>query len=71
MLPLLPPDGKGIFYLRTEAEARALHACLRHASALLVIGGGLIGLEVAASAVEIGVRTTVIEIAPRLLAGSG
>ena len=68
VLPLLPPDAKGIFYLRTEAEARALHARLREATALLVIGGGLIGLEVAASAVEIGVRTTVIEIAPRLLA---
>jgi NADPH-dependent 2,4-dienoyl-CoA reductase/sulfur reductase-like enzyme len=35
---------------------------------LLVIGGGLIGLEVAASAAEIGIATTVIEIAPRILA---
>jgi NADPH-dependent 2,4-dienoyl-CoA reductase/sulfur reductase-like enzyme len=33
-----------------------------------VIGGGLIGLEVAASAAELGVRTTVIEMAPRILA---
>src|SRR5207248_834787 len=36
--------------------------------ALIVIGGGLIGLEVAASAVELGINTTVIEIAPRILA---
>jgi 3-phenylpropionate/trans-cinnamate dioxygenase ferredoxin reductase component len=33
-----------------------------------VVGGGLIGLEVAASAAELGVNTTVIEIAPRILA---
>jgi NADPH-dependent 2,4-dienoyl-CoA reductase/sulfur reductase-like enzyme len=34
---------------------------------LLVIGGGLIGLEVAASAAELGLQTTVLEIAPRIL----
>jgi 3-phenylpropionate/trans-cinnamate dioxygenase ferredoxin reductase component len=33
-----------------------------------VVGGGLIGLEVAASAAEIGAKVTVIEILPRLLA---
>ena len=68
VLPGLPPDANGAFYLRTEAEARALETRLREARALVVVGGGLIGLEVAASAVERGVRTTVIEIAPRLLA---
>src|SRR5205807_9595482 len=67
-LPALPAEANGVFYLRTEAEARALEARLREARALVVVGGGLIGLEVAASAVERGVSTTVIEIAPRLLA---
>src|SRR5215470_8469570 len=73
VLSMVPPGGKGIYYLRTEAEARALKEhldrirSLPHAS-LIVIGGGLIGLEVAASAAEIGVKTTVIEIAPRILA---
>ena len=33
-----------------------------------VIGAGLIGLEVAASATEQGIKTTVIEFAPRILA---
>src|SRR5262249_54397891 len=60
VLPGLPTDANGVFYLRTEAEARALEARLREARALVVVGGGLIGLEVAASAVERGVRTTVI-----------
>jgi NADPH-dependent 2,4-dienoyl-CoA reductase/sulfur reductase-like enzyme len=67
-LPMFPPTQPGIYYLRTEAEALALKAHLHRSQSLLVIGGGLIGLEVAASAAEIGVKTTVIEIAPRILA---
>ena len=66
-LPLFPP-GPRIHYLRIESEARALRAELMRGKSLLVIGAGLIGLEVAASAAEIGVTTTVIEIAPRILA---
>src|SRR5499426_1710226 len=67
-LPMFPAGRKGIYYLRTEAEARALKAHLHQSRSLLVIGGGLIGLEVAASAAELGVGTTVIEVAPRILA---
>jgi 3-phenylpropionate/trans-cinnamate dioxygenase ferredoxin reductase subunit len=68
VLPMFPPGRKGIYYLRTEAEALALKAHLHQAQSLVVIGGGLIGLEVAASAAELGRKTTVIEIAPRILA---
>ena len=68
MLPMFPARQKGVYYLRTEAQARALKAHLHQGGSLLVIGGGLIGLEVAASAAELGVKTTVIEIAPRILA---
>jgi NADPH-dependent 2,4-dienoyl-CoA reductase/sulfur reductase-like enzyme len=68
VLPMFPAGQKGIYYLRTEAEARSLKAHLSEARTLVVIGGGLIGLEVAASATELGVKTTVIEIAPRILA---
>jgi 3-phenylpropionate/trans-cinnamate dioxygenase ferredoxin reductase component len=68
VLPMFPPGRSGIYYLRTEAEARALKAHLHRSRSLAVIGGGLIGLEVAASAAELGVETTVIEIAPRILA---
>ncbi len=68
VLPMFPAGQKGIYYLRTEAEARALKAHLGEAKSLLVVGGGLIGLEVASSAAELGVATTVIEIAPRILA---
>src|SRR5499426_1180348 len=68
VLPMFVPGSHGIYYLRTEAEARALKAHLDRSKSLLVIGGGVIGLEVAASAAELGVATTVIEIAPRILA---
>jgi NADPH-dependent 2,4-dienoyl-CoA reductase/sulfur reductase-like enzyme len=67
-LPQFPADRRGIYYLRTAAEARALKEHLHRSRSLVVIGGGLIGLEVAASAAELGVATTVIEIAPRILA---
>jgi 3-phenylpropionate/trans-cinnamate dioxygenase ferredoxin reductase component len=67
-LPMFPARQPGIYYLRTEAEARALKAHLDRSKSLMVIGGGLIGLEVAASAAEVGMSVTVIEIAPRILA---
>jgi NADPH-dependent 2,4-dienoyl-CoA reductase/sulfur reductase-like enzyme len=64
----LPLGLPRVHYLRTEIHARALAAELRRAQHLVVIGGGLIGLEVAASAAELGVRVTVIEMLPRILA---
>jgi NADPH-dependent 2,4-dienoyl-CoA reductase/sulfur reductase-like enzyme len=67
VLPMFPP-GDGIYYLRTETEARALRAHLHGSKSLILIGGGVVGLEVAASAAEIGLSVTVIEIAPRILA---
>ncbi len=67
ILPMFPP-GDGIYYLRTEAEAQALKAHLNRAKSLILIGGGVVGLEIAASAAELGLKVTVIEIAPRILA---
>jgi 3-phenylpropionate/trans-cinnamate dioxygenase ferredoxin reductase subunit len=66
-IPLLPLGTPRVHYLRTETHARALAADLKASQQLIVIGGGLIGLEVAASAAEIGVKTTVVEMAPRIL----
>jgi NADPH-dependent 2,4-dienoyl-CoA reductase/sulfur reductase-like enzyme len=66
-LPQLAPGTPGVHYLRTEADAERLKITLRETRRLLVIGGGLIGLEVAASAAGLGVATTVLELAPRVL----
>jgi 3-phenylpropionate/trans-cinnamate dioxygenase ferredoxin reductase component len=66
-LPHLPAGMTHVHYLRTEADAHRLLAKLRDTRELLVVGAGLIGLEVAASAAELGVKTTVLELAPRIL----
>lgn len=58
----------GVYYLRTLQDAIALHGSMQPGSACCIIGGGLIGLEVAASAVQRGCEVHVIEAAERLLA---
>jgi NADPH-dependent 2,4-dienoyl-CoA reductase/sulfur reductase-like enzyme len=67
-IPVLPLATPGVHYLRSEADAIALKARLGDSRELLVVGGGLIGLEVAASAAMLGIKTTVLEVAPRILA---
>ena len=67
-LPLLPMGMPRVHYLRTEVHARAIKAGLAGCKHLVVIGAGLIGLEVAASAAEQGIEVTVIEFAPRIMA---
>jgi 3-phenylpropionate/trans-cinnamate dioxygenase ferredoxin reductase subunit len=66
-IPQLPSGMSRVFYLRTEADAHALKGALDVSREVLVVGGGLIGLEVAASAAELGVKTTVLEVASRIL----
>ena len=58
----------GMFMLRDPDDARRLRDAARTARSALVIGGGYIGLEVAASLTKAGKAVTVIEAAPRLLA---
>lgn len=65
----LPGESEApVFYLRDIAHALALRAQLTAGKRLIVIGGGLIGLEVAAAAVARGCAVTVIEAADRLMA---
>ena len=54
----------GAFYLRTLDDAVALRGALAHSEKAIVVGGGFIGLEVAASAFELGVSVTVLEALP-------
>jgi NADPH-dependent 2,4-dienoyl-CoA reductase/sulfur reductase-like enzyme len=67
-LPQLPFGMRSVHYLRTEADARRLKSELAPARRLLIVGGGLIGLEVAAAAAEIGMRIIVLEVESRVLA---
>lgn len=56
-----------VMSLRTLDDAAALAPRLGASSRLLIVGGGFIGLEVAASARQRGSEVTLVEGAPRLL----
>ena len=63
-------DGKPVpkaLLLRTSLDAERLHEQLLAHRHLVVIGGGFIGLEVAALARQKNVSVTLVEVAPRLL----
>jgi 3-phenylpropionate/trans-cinnamate dioxygenase ferredoxin reductase subunit len=57
----------GVHYLRDVADARALRAEISPGSRLVVVGGGVVGLEVAASASRGGATVTVVEAAGNVL----
>ena len=54
-------DGTGVHYLRTIDESDRLREVLATGSHLAVVGGGWIGLEVAAAARQAGLQVTVVE----------
>ncbi|MEH1017719.1 FAD-dependent oxidoreductase [Micromonospora sp. CPCC 206060] len=60
-------DLRGVHTLRTIQDAIALRAALDSGSRVVVIGGGFIGLEVAAAARAKGASVTVVESTSRLL----
>jgi 3-phenylpropionate/trans-cinnamate dioxygenase ferredoxin reductase subunit len=69
---MLPgPPLRGVFGVRTLDDAQALAAafeqCLARSAPLVVIGGGFIGLEVAATARKRGLEVTVLEGLGRLM----
>ena len=72
--PLVPPipgiDLAGVHYLRSRDDADALKAAFKTARRLGIIGGGYIGLEVAAAAVRAGLEVTVFEGIDRVMARS-
>jgi 3-phenylpropionate/trans-cinnamate dioxygenase ferredoxin reductase subunit len=57
-------DLPGVHYLRTAEDSAALLAAITSGSSLVVVGGGWIGLEVAAGAREKGLQVTVVEPQP-------
>jgi len=66
-LPHLPDALSNVAVLRTLVDAQRLRGLLHDASSLTVLGGGFIGLEVAATARALGKAVQVLESAPRLL----
>lgn len=57
-------------FVRDAADAQRLRARFAAAPRVTVLGGGFVGLEVAASARALGLAVSVVESAPRLLSRS-
>ena len=57
----------GVEYLRTIEESRAIGKLLSEGARIVVVGGGFIGLEIAASARKRGCQVTVLEATDRLM----
>ncbi len=66
-LPLPGADLPGVHYLRTLADAEAIKNDLAAVKRAVVVGGGYIGLETAASLRKLGKDVVVLEMADRLL----
>ena len=57
---------EGVYYLRTIDDSERLRAAISRAETMVVIGGGFIGAEVAASATQMDTRVTLLELAETL-----
>ncbi|HEX4197382.1 MAG TPA: FAD-dependent oxidoreductase [Caulobacteraceae bacterium] len=67
-LETLPLGAPGVHYMRGLDDALALRAALTGGARVAIVGGGVIGLEVAASARARGCAVTVIEAGDRAMA---
>lgn len=66
-LPIPGADLERVYYLRNIADVSAIEDRAREAKSTVIIGGGYIGLEAAASLRQQGLDVTVIEAMPRIL----
>jgi 3-phenylpropionate/trans-cinnamate dioxygenase ferredoxin reductase subunit len=67
----LPIEGgalDGVLALRSLADARAIRDAAEAAADIVILGGGFIGLEMAAAFASVGRRVTVVEAQERILA---
>jgi nitrite reductase (NADH) large subunit len=69
--PFVPPvpgiNNQGVFVYRTIEDLERICAYAQRVKRCAVIGGGLLGLEAAKAAYDLGLETHVIECAPRLM----
>ncbi len=63
-------EGHDVHTLRTRDDSVRLRDALVDGASLLVLGGGFIGAEVAATARKAGAEVTIVEALPSLLAGA-
>ncbi len=69
--PFVPPvpgiDKRGVFVYRTIDDLQQIIEYAKQARRCAVLGGGLLGLEAARAAHELGLETHVVEFSPRLM----
>ncbi len=69
--PFVPPvpgiDKRGVFVYRTIEDLERIIEFSGHSRRCAVLGGGLLGLEAARAAHELGLETHVVEFSPRLM----
>ena len=61
------PEAANVHVLRSAQDARALRDGLAASRSVTILGGGFIGLEVAATCAALGKPVTVLEAGPRLM----
>ena len=66
-LPVPGQDLPHVYYLRDTQDVLAIKADVRAGKQAVIIGGGYIGLETAASLRKQGMKVTVLEAMPRIL----
>ena len=66
-MPAENPNLRGIHYLRSIDDVEMIKSSLKGSKNMVIIGGGYIGLEVAAVAKTLGLNVTVLEMASRIL----
>ncbi len=66
-LPTPGVDLRGIHYLRTAADVELIRAAATPGRRVVIVGGGYIGLETAASLCSLGMNVTVLEATERVL----
>ena len=67
LLPIPGAELAGVYYLRTAADVDRLRSELRPGRRGVIVGGGYIGLEVAATCRELGLEVTVVEALDRVM----
>lgn len=69
--PFVPPipgvEKDGVFVYRTIEDLESIIEYAEHCETAAVIGGGLLGLEAAKAAHDLGLKTHIVEFAPRLM----
>lgn len=65
--PIKGADKKGVFTLRSFQDARDIMDWAKHSEDVVMIGGGLLGLEAGNALRKLGKRVKVVEFFPRLL----